>query len=85
MIQVFGTCSRVIILLELFYNNYIFVLASVEGAPQLNMVGLFKRIVATEGLRGLYRGIAPNFMKVLPAVSISYVVYEKMKQNLGIA
>ncbi|XP_074894920.1 mitochondrial adenyl nucleotide antiporter SLC25A24 isoform X2 [Buteo buteo] len=59
--------------------------ASVEGAPQLNMVGLFQRIVATEGIRGLYRGIAPNFMKVLPAVSISYVVYEKMKQNLGIA
>ncbi|NWQ69412.1 SCMC1 protein, partial [Neopipo cinnamomea] len=59
--------------------------ASVEGAPQLNMVGLFQRIIATEGLRGLYRGIAPNFMKVLPAVSISYVVYEKMKQNLGIA
>ncbi|XP_015492206.1 calcium-binding mitochondrial carrier protein SCaMC-1 isoform X3 [Parus major] len=59
--------------------------ASVEGAPQLNMVDLFQRIVATEGLRGLYRGIAPNFMKVLPAVSISYVVYEKMKQNLGIA
>uniref|UniRef100_A0A8D0HEK3 Solute carrier family 25 member 24 n=1 Tax=Sphenodon punctatus TaxID=8508 RepID=A0A8D0HEK3_SPHPU len=59
--------------------------AMVEGAPQLNMVGLFQRIVANEGLLGLYRGIAPNFMKVLPAVSISYVVYEKMKQNLGIA
>nr|XP_013816474.1 PREDICTED: calcium-binding mitochondrial carrier protein SCaMC-1 [Apteryx mantelli mantelli] len=59
--------------------------ASVEGAPQLNMVALFQRIIATEGIRGLYRGIAPNFMKVLPAVSISYVVYEKMKQNLGIA
>ncbi|XP_051481272.1 calcium-binding mitochondrial carrier protein SCaMC-1 isoform X1 [Apus apus] len=59
--------------------------ASVEGAPQLNMVSLFQRIIATEGIRGLYRGIAPNFMKVLPAVSISYVVYEKMKQNLGIA
>ncbi|XP_074007793.1 mitochondrial adenyl nucleotide antiporter SLC25A24 [Numenius arquata] len=59
--------------------------ASVEGAPQLNMVGLFQRIIATEGIRGLYRGIAPNFMKVLPAVSISYVVYEKMKQYLGIA
>lgn len=49
------------------------------------MVGLFQRIIATEGIQGLYRGIAPNFMKVLPAVSISYVVYEKMKQNLGIA
>lgn len=57
----------------------------VEGGPQLNMVGLFQRIIAKEGVFGLYRGIAPNFMKVLPAVSISYVVYEKMKENLGIA
>ncbi|XP_001381917.2 mitochondrial adenyl nucleotide antiporter SLC25A24 [Monodelphis domestica] len=59
--------------------------AMVEGAPQLNMIGLFKKIVTKEGILGLYRGILPNFMKVLPAVSISYVVYEKMKQNLGIA
>nr|XP_056700248.1 mitochondrial adenyl nucleotide antiporter SLC25A24 [Euleptes europaea] len=59
--------------------------AMVEGGPQLNMVGLFQRIIAKEGVLGLYRGIAPNFMKVLPAVSISYVVYEKMKENLGIA
>uniref|UniRef100_A0A6I8NUT2 Solute carrier family 25 member 24 n=1 Tax=Ornithorhynchus anatinus TaxID=9258 RepID=A0A6I8NUT2_ORNAN len=59
--------------------------AMMEGAPQLNMVGLFQRIIRKEGVLGLYRGITPNFMKVLPAVSISYVVYEKMKQNLGIA
>ncbi|XP_066479504.1 mitochondrial adenyl nucleotide antiporter SLC25A24 [Tiliqua scincoides] len=59
--------------------------AMVEGGPQLNMVALSQRIVAKEGVLGLYRGIAPNFMKVLPAVSISYVVYEKMKENLGIA
>ncbi|XP_037682420.1 calcium-binding mitochondrial carrier protein SCaMC-1 isoform X2 [Choloepus didactylus] len=59
--------------------------AMVEGAPQLNMVGLFRRILAKEGLTGLYRGITPNFMKVLPAVGISYVVYENMKQTLGVA
>ncbi|XP_062836873.1 mitochondrial adenyl nucleotide antiporter SLC25A24 [Anolis carolinensis] len=59
--------------------------AMVDGGPQLNMVALFQRIIAQEGPLGLYRGIAPNFMKVLPAVSISYVVYEKMKENLGIA
>ncbi|CAI5776622.1 calcium-binding mitochondrial carrier SCaMCSCaMC-1-1 [Podarcis lilfordi] len=59
--------------------------AMVESGPQLSMVGLFQRIIAKEGVLGLYRGIAPNFMKVLPAVSISYVVYEKMKENLGIA
>ncbi|XP_027712585.1 calcium-binding mitochondrial carrier protein SCaMC-1-like [Vombatus ursinus] len=59
--------------------------AMVEGAPQLNMIGLFKRIVSREGIFGLYRGITPNFMKVLPAVSISYVVYEKMKESLKVA
>ncbi|ERE92596.1 calcium-binding carrier protein SCaMC-1 isoform 1 [Cricetulus griseus] len=59
--------------------------AMAEGAPQLSMVGLFQRIVSKEGVSGLYRGIAPNFMKVLPAVGISYVVYENMKQTLGVS
>ncbi|XP_043935247.1 calcium-binding mitochondrial carrier protein SCaMC-1-like [Protopterus annectens] len=59
--------------------------ASMEGAQQLSMGGLFKRILEKEGPLGLYRGIAPNFMKVLPAVSISYVVYEKMRTAMGIA
>ncbi|XP_067416537.1 mitochondrial adenyl nucleotide antiporter SLC25A23 isoform X2 [Emydura macquarii macquarii] len=58
--------------------------ASIEGAPQPTMLGLFKHIVSREGVLGLYRGIAPNFMKVIPAVSISYVVYENMKQVLGV-
>lgn len=58
--------------------------AAIEGAPQLSMGGLFRKIIAKEGFLGLYRGIAPNFLKVLPAVSISYVVYEKMKVRLGI-
>ncbi|XP_068098754.1 mitochondrial adenyl nucleotide antiporter SLC25A24 [Hyperolius riggenbachi] len=58
--------------------------ASIEGAPQLSMGALFRKIIAKEGFSGLYRGITPNFLKVLPAVSISYVVYEKMKVQLGI-
>ncbi|KAM9244729.1 mitochondrial adenyl nucleotide antiporter SLC25A23 isoform 3-T3 [Trichechus inunguis] len=58
--------------------------ASTEGAPQLSMLGLLRHILSQEGVRGLYRGIAPNFMKVIPAVSISYVVYENMKQALGV-
>lgn len=54
------------------------------GAPKLSMVSQFKRIVSQEGVPGLYRGIAPNFLKVIPAVSISYVVYEHMKRALGV-
>ncbi|XP_041431168.1 calcium-binding mitochondrial carrier protein SCaMC-2 isoform X4 [Xenopus laevis] len=58
--------------------------ASVEGGPQMTMSKLFKHIVKTEGAFGLYRGLAPNFMKVIPAVSISYVVYENLKLTLGV-
>ncbi|KAJ8398713.1 hypothetical protein AAFF_G00419100 [Aldrovandia affinis] len=58
--------------------------ASVNGGPKLSMLGQFKHIVSKEGMPGLYRGIAPNFLKVIPAVSISYVVYEHMKRGLGV-
>ncbi|XP_004849332.1 calcium-binding mitochondrial carrier protein SCaMC-2 isoform X2 [Heterocephalus glaber] len=58
--------------------------ASIEGAPEVTMSGLFKQILRTEGAFGLYRGLAPNFMKVIPAVSISYVVYENLKITLGV-
>lgn len=48
------------------------------------MVGQFNLILKSEGPRGLYRGITPNFMKVAPAVSISYVVYEHIRKLLGV-
>uniref|UniRef100_A0A3B1JS23 EF-hand domain-containing protein n=1 Tax=Astyanax mexicanus TaxID=7994 RepID=A0A3B1JS23_ASTMX len=54
-------------------------------AQQMSMRSLMKSIVMKEGFLGLYRGILPNFMKVIPAVSISYVVYEYTKSSLGIS
>lgn len=61
-----------------------FVSASVEGSEQMPMGGMIKKILEKEGFFGLYRGILPNFMKVIPAVSISYVVYEYTRSALGI-
>uniref|UniRef100_H3CCC9 Solute carrier family 25 member 24 n=1 Tax=Tetraodon nigroviridis TaxID=99883 RepID=H3CCC9_TETNG len=58
--------------------------ASVEGSKQTSMSQIAKMILEKEGFFGLYRGILPNFMKVIPAVSISYVVYENMRYSLGI-
>ncbi|XP_062398305.1 calcium-binding mitochondrial carrier protein SCaMC-2-A [Sardina pilchardus] len=55
-----------------------------SSAPQASMSGLFKQILRTEGPTGLYRGLTPNFLKVIPAVSISYVVYENIKSSLGV-
>uniref|UniRef100_A0A8C5D1Z1 Calcium-binding mitochondrial carrier protein SCaMC-3-like n=1 Tax=Gouania willdenowi TaxID=441366 RepID=A0A8C5D1Z1_GOUWI len=58
--------------------------AVTEATPRLSMLGQFKQIISQEGVPGLYRGITPNFLKVIPAVSISYVVYEHMKKILGV-
>lgn len=48
------------------------------------MSGVFRTIIEKEGIFGLYRGITPNFIKVMPAVSISYVVYEYSSRLLGV-
>ncbi|KAJ7638879.1 mitochondrial carrier [Roridomyces roridus] len=37
------------------------------------------------GWRSFYKGLAPTLAKVVPAVSISYVVYESSKRRLGVA
>ncbi|XP_063712476.1 mitochondrial adenyl nucleotide antiporter SLC25A25-like isoform X2 [Symsagittifera roscoffensis] len=56
--------------------------ASVRRQPSMRQLAL--HIVRTEGPLGLYRGIIPNFLKVIPAVSISWVVYENTKRALGL-
>ncbi|CAK7198424.1 hypothetical protein SEUCBS139899_001085 [Sporothrix eucalyptigena] len=42
------------------------------------------RTVANEGVRGLYKGLTPNLLKVAPALSITWVVYENSKKALGL-
>ncbi len=37
-----------------------------------------------EGFRGLFKGITPNLLKVVPAVSITYVVYDNSKRILNL-
>lgn len=56
---------------------------SESGTHRSSMVGMFRTIMKKEGPRGLYRGITANIMKVAPAVSISYVVYEYTRRPLG--
>ncbi|XP_013394192.1 calcium-binding mitochondrial carrier protein SCaMC-1-A isoform X2 [Lingula anatina] len=54
------------------------------GGKKDSWIGLGRTIVKEEGFLGLYRGIIPNFAKVLPAVSISYVTYEHVRKLLGV-
>ncbi|KAJ5695759.1 hypothetical protein N7455_001351 [Penicillium solitum] len=53
--------------------------------PTYTGIGEVLRItLKTEGPRGLYKGLTPNLLKVAPAMSISYVVYENAKRILGL-
>ena len=42
------------------------------------------KTIQGEGVKGLFKGVTPNLLKVAPAVSISYVVYENSKALLGL-
>ena len=47
-------------------------------------VDCLQKTVKGEGLRGLYKGLTPNLLKVVPSMSISYMVYETSKKVLGL-
>ncbi|CAK6973462.1 LOW QUALITY PROTEIN: calcium-binding mitochondrial carrier protein SCaMC-1-like [Scomber scombrus] len=55
-----------------------------KGAPRPSWWALIHNIVSKEGVFGLYRGISPNLLKVIPAVSVSYVAYEYTRIVLGV-
>lgn len=47
------------------------------------LFGTFGHIVRTEGPRGLYRGILPEYYKVVPSVGIVFMTYESLKKCLS--
>ncbi|KAL0949489.1 hypothetical protein HGRIS_009543 [Hohenbuehelia grisea] len=57
-----------------------------SGHPQryTGVVDVFMKTLERDGWRGFYRGLFPTLAKVVPAVSISYVVYEHSKRRLGV-
>lgn len=47
------------------------------------LFGTFGHIVRREGLRGLYRGILPEYFKVVPSVGIVFMTYEVLKSIMS--
>ncbi|KAK2974147.1 hypothetical protein RJ640_021438 [Escallonia rubra] len=56
--------------------------SSHASAAYSGMGDVFRRTLQHEGFRGFYKGIFPNLLKVVPAASITYMVYESMKKSL---
>nr|KJB74080.1 hypothetical protein B456_011G271000 [Gossypium raimondii] len=81
-----------------FLNNYLLAIfpldlirrrKQLEGAGgrarvyKTGLFGTFKHIFQTEGFRGLYRGILPEYYKVVPGVGICFMTYETLKTLLA--
>ncbi|KAE9615027.1 hypothetical protein Lal_00048154 [Lupinus albus] len=49
----------------------------------MGLFGVFRQIIRTEGVRGLYRGILPEYYKVVPGVGICFMTYETLKMFLA--
>ncbi|KAE8670899.1 Mitochondrial substrate carrier family protein isoform 2 [Hibiscus syriacus] len=55
---------------------------STTDAAYNGMSDVFWKTLRNEGYRGFYKGLFPNLLKVVPAASITYLVYEAMKKSL---
>lgn len=58
--------------------------SSNKGAAHQGMSDVFWQTLKHEGYCGFYKGLLPNLLKVVPAASITYLVYERMKKWLDI-
>lgn len=55
-----------------------------SDAAYKGMSDAFRRTFQCEGIRGFYKGLFPNLLKVVPSASITYMVYEAMKKSLDL-
>jgi solute carrier family 25 (mitochondrial phosphate transporter), member 23/24/25/41 len=53
-----------------------------EKVIKPSAVKMFQEILRIEGVRGLYRGILPELLKVIPMVSVTFSVYELAMDRL---
>lgn len=47
------------------------------------MTDCFVRTIQEEGVKALFKGLAPNYLKVVPSIAIAFVTYEQVKEVLG--
>ncbi|KAI0131148.1 mitochondrial carrier [Daldinia grandis] len=55
---------------------------SMHPAHYTGIWDVAQKTIRNEGVRGLYKGLMPNLLKVAPALSITWMVYENTKKLL---
>lgn len=79
----FGAC--VVYPLNVFRTRLQTQGTALHPATYTGIVDVARKTIKNEGVRGMYKGLAPNLLKVAPALSITWVVYENAKRILHLA
>lgn len=48
------------------------------------MTDCFTQTVKEEGCSALFKGLWPNYVKVVPSIAIAFVTYEQLKESMGV-
>lgn len=56
-----------------------------EAPRYTGMLQCARSVLQQDGFLGLYRGLFPNYLKIIPAAGISFLVFEQVKTLLGVA
>ena len=56
-----------------------------KGKTYNSTLDAFKTIIRDEGAKGLYRGMVPNALKIVPNNAIRFMTYNALKDALDIA
>ena len=52
---------------------------SLKSKPYNSVIDCARRIFKSEGIRGFYKGLAPNCMRIAPSAAITFWTYENLK------
>ncbi|NXP82636.1 S2538 protein, partial [Ramphastos sulfuratus] len=78
-----GTCSTLLFQpLDLLKTRLQTLQPAVNGSGRARMVTLLFRVVRTESLLGLWKGVSPSFARCIPGVGIYFSTLYMMKQKL---
>ncbi|KFQ54608.1 Solute carrier family 25 member 38, partial [Nestor notabilis] len=77
-----GTCSTLLFQpLDLLKTRLQTLQPAVNGSSRAGMVTLLFRVVRTESLLGLWKGVSPSFARCIPGVGIYFSTLYMMKQK----
>ena len=47
---------------------------------QRTFIGIAREIIRVQGIKGLYKGLIPCYMKIFPSMAITFLTYNKLSE-----